>query len=121
MLDAEVEVGRYWTVTPIDERARLGDRAPLRLLGWGPGTPVTVLANPAAGIIAVRLGGRYVIDRQGRLRLPAEIRHACRLGTGDRLLVAVHPAEAVLVAYLPRAMNRMAASYHADLTRSDMQ
>ncbi|MFI5495247.1 hypothetical protein [Actinoplanes sp. NPDC051859] len=109
-------VGRYCAVTPIDDRRRLADRNPLRILGWGPGTPVTVSAEPQAGIIAVSLGGDETVDRQGRLRLIAEVRHGCRLATGDRLFVVAYPAEAVLVIYLWSAVSAMTSAYHGILT-----
>ncbi|GAB1690687.1 AbrB/MazE/SpoVT family DNA-binding domain-containing protein [Krasilnikovia sp. M28-CT-15] len=121
-LDTSTDNGtRYRTVSTIDDKGRLCDRTPLKTLDWHPGTPVCISANPTAGIIAVSLGGHDTIDTRGRLRLPADLRHACRLSTGDRLLVVAHPAEGVLVAYLPRALDAMTAAYHATLTTKEPQ
>jgi hypothetical protein len=47
-------------------------------------------------------GGPNNITRDGHLRLPARIRHACKLSAGDRLLVIV-TATPPMVAVYPMA------------------
>jgi bifunctional DNA-binding transcriptional regulator/antitoxin component of YhaV-PrlF toxin-antitoxin module len=110
----------YCCVTTVDDRGRLADRTPLRVLGWEPSTPTTIAMIPSVGIIVVRLDGPDAITRQGHLRLPANIRHGCRLAGGERLLVMVHPDQDVLVAYTPTAVDRMVSAYHANMLTEDV-
>jgi hypothetical protein len=89
----------YCVVTPIDARSRLADGSPARVLGWAPGHPISITAIPQDGgqIIGVRTGGPNAVTRQGHLRIPAYVRHLCRITTGDRLLVAATPGHGLTV------------------------
>lgn len=80
----------HCVVTPVDARGRLADSSPARMLGWEPGRPISVVVIPHSGrqIIGVRPGGPNAVTRQGHIRIPAYVRHLCRIATGDRLLVA---------------------------------
>ncbi|MBN1174456.1 MAG: hypothetical protein JXA67_19975 [Micromonosporaceae bacterium] len=120
LLDLHPDGGsRSCCVTTIDDRGRLADRTPLRVLGWEPATPVTIAAIPTAGIILVRHGGPDRLTRQGHLRLPATIRHDHRLTGGERLLILIHPADDLLVAYTPHALDQMTAAYHTQIPPQD--
>ena len=57
--------------------------------------------------------GRETVTGQGHLRLPADLRHALRLNSGDRLLVVAHPHQGLLVAYTMPALDAMVSSYHS--------
>jgi hypothetical protein len=118
MFDTPVGL-RYCAVTAVDDRGRVCDRTPLKVLGWGSGTPVTIVMLPAAGVAVVRRGGAAAVTRQGHLRIPADLRHGLRIGPGDRLLVVAHPADDVLVAYTPSAIDAMVASYHTSICAPD--
>jgi hypothetical protein len=89
----------YCTVTPMDCHGRLADRSPLRAVGWQPEQPVTITASPDHQLVTVRAGGPNAITRDGRLRLPARVRRACRLAAGDRLLVTATTGPAGLAIY----------------------
>jgi hypothetical protein len=104
----------YYVITTIDARGRIADRSPLRVLQWPPAHPLTVSLATNVAIIA-RPGGRTAVTRQGHLRLPAAVRHACRLKAGDRLLVATVPDLGMLVAYTMRALDEMVLAYHTRL------
>lgn len=78
----------FCTVTPIDDRGRLADRSPIRAAGWRPGQPVTISMTDDHSVVIIQASGPETITRHGHLRLPMRVRHACRLSTGDRLLVA---------------------------------
>lgn len=99
--------------TTMDDRGRLADRTIVRSLGWGPQSAITVTVLPNAGIIAVLAGGIETLTSTGFLRLSANIRHTCRLRPGDRLLLVARPAERVLLAYPPYAVDAMTSAYHA--------
>ena len=119
LFDTQANGPRYCAVTTVNERGRVADRTPLKALGWEAGTPVTIAMIPSAGVIVVRRGGTGAVTLQGHLRLPADIRHGCRIRGGDRLLVVAHPAEHVLVAYTPYAIDAMAAAYHTSIPALD--
>ena len=77
--------------TTVDDRGRIGVLAPLRELGWSPGYVLS--CRIADGVIAVSpstSGGGHRIGRRGYLRIPAPLRHRCRLAPGSRVLVVAH-------------------------------
>jgi hypothetical protein len=111
----------HYTVTAIDGRGRLADRSPLRVLQWPPGFPVAVSVVQGAVVVVPSRKGREVITRQGHLRLPAAVRHLCRLKAGDRLLLAACPDRSLLLAYTMAALDAMVLAYHATLHREVAQ
>jgi hypothetical protein len=117
--DGNADGQRYCVATTVDYRGRLADRTPLKVMGWAPAVGITVSMIPNAGIIIVARGGADAVTRQGHLRLPPNIRHGCRIRTGDRLVVVAHLDEGVLVGYTPFAMDAMASAYHASITALD--
>lgn len=82
--------------TTVDDRGRVGVLAPLRELGWTTGSVLSY--RFVDGVIAVSPSppGGYRIGRRGYLRIPAPLRHRCRLAPGSRVLVVVHRRVALL-------------------------
>jgi hypothetical protein len=119
--DGNAEGARYCVATTVDYRGRFADRTPLKIMGWEPATSITISMIPNAGIILVRRGGADAVTRQGHLRLPPNIRHGCRIRTGDRVLVVAHLDDGVLVGYTPFAMDAMASAYHASIATLDIR
>lgn len=109
----------YYAVTPLDARGRLADRSPIRALGWRPGQPITITVLRHAIVVTAHPQGADSITRQGHLRLPARIRHACRLNPGDRLLVAAAPTPGVLVAYTMALLESILREHHAAASSSE--
>lgn len=119
-----------YVVTAVDARGRLADASPVRALGWPPGTPVVLHVVQGAVVVVTRAvthnagpgrqegprRERHMITRQGHLRLPAHVRHGCRLDPGARLLVAAHPDSAVLVAFTTRVLDGVLRAYYESLT-----
>jgi hypothetical protein len=101
------ESDTHYVVTAVDARGRLADASPLRQLAWAPGTPVTLHVVRGQVVVVTRSStpGRYAITQQGHLRLPATVRHACRLRVGARVLVAAHPETGVLVVFTTRLLD----------------
>lgn len=89
----------HCVLTPIDDRGRLADRSPIRALGWSPGQPITISIVQLKVVVISQPNGIERITRQGHLRLPARIRHVCRITPGDRLLIAAALATGVLAVY----------------------
>jgi hypothetical protein len=102
----------FCAVTPMDDRGRLADRAPVHAAGWSPGQLVTISATPDHCVI-VHVGGPETITRHGHLRLPARIRHACALSPGDRLLVIVTSTPRLLAVYPMAAVEAVLCHQHA--------
>jgi hypothetical protein len=101
--------GTYYAVTTVDARGRLADRSPLRALHWVAGLRVEVTPTPESISVTPSSAGRDMITLQGHIRLPARVRRACGLRTGDRLLVVAHPADDLLTAY---TMSTLDALFH---------
>lgn len=90
--------------TTVDDRGRVGVLAPLRELGWSTGSVLS--CRLVDGVIAVSPSppGGNRIGRRGYLRIPAPLRHRCRLAPGSRVLVVarrgtglleIHPSASV--------------------------
>lgn len=103
--------GMYFAVTKIDNRGRLADRSPIRVLGWSPNRSVTISVFNGLFIVVSRSHGPNTITRQGHLRLPADVRHSCRLAPGAQLLVAACPERDLLAAYTASALEAMLSAY----------
>lgn len=105
----------YYVVTTIDLRGRLADRSPLHVLDWPPGLRVALSPGADTVTITPQSTAADVITSQGHVRLPARIRHACRLAVGDRLLVVADPDHDRLIAYIMSAVDAMIARRDADM------
>jgi hypothetical protein len=89
----------YCAVTPIDDRGRLADRSPIRAMKWQPGQRLTLSVTQGMAMAAPQPNGAECITSHGYLRLPARIRHVCRIAPGDRLLIAAMPESRSVVVY----------------------
>jgi hypothetical protein len=64
--------------------------------------------------------GPFGVTRQGHLRLPAALRRGCRIGPGDRVLLAAEPAEGVVVVHPPAALDAMLTRFLAEVMAGDV-
>jgi len=103
----------HYVVTSVDVHGRIGDRTPLRRLGWEPGQPVSISLAGRAIVVGNEPGSPATVTRQGYLRLPASVRHTLRLQPGDRLLVASHFDAGKLVAYPTAVLDQMLLAYQS--------
>jgi hypothetical protein len=83
----------------IDASGRVADRAITSALGWRPGDRLALAAD--AGVVIARRdpGGMVTMPSRPYLVIPAALRRRCGLRAGDRLLLAVFPAQDALAAY----------------------
>lgn len=89
-IDPVVEAeGFRYTVSTICCHGQLKDRAPVKLLGWLPGQRISLTVSGQSVAVAADSEGFAQIGPAGHLRLPAPVRHQCRIEAGDQLLVAV--------------------------------
>lgn len=109
----------FFVSTKIDNRGRLADRSAVRELGWRPEAQVSFSANRGA-LIVVSGCGHYGITRQGYLRLPAEVRHRCRVAAGDRLLVVIPPERDRLLIFTAATVTAAVSQAHEAMRRSGL-
>jgi hypothetical protein len=107
----------YYGITTICCHGQLGDRMPIRLLGWVPGHPVTWTVVGRIAEATEGTSGGTPIGRHGHLRLPAIVRHQCRIERGDRLLVAATPEARILLVYPLAAVHQTLAHLHQQAGR----
>jgi hypothetical protein len=83
----------------IDASGRVADRAVISVLGWRPGDRLTLSA--AAGVVTARRdpAGMVIMPARPYVAIPAALRRRCALRPGDRVLLAVFPAQDALAAY----------------------
>jgi bifunctional DNA-binding transcriptional regulator/antitoxin component of YhaV-PrlF toxin-antitoxin module len=83
----------------IDESGRVADRTITSALGWHAGDRLTLTA--AAGVVIARRdpAGMVTMPAKPYIAIPAALRRRCGLRPGDRVLLAVIPAEDALAAY----------------------
>lgn len=95
--------GACFHTTTVDDRGRVGVRSPLRELGWAAGAELSFRLVDGVVVVSPTAGG-YRIDARGYLRIPAALRHRCRLTPGGRVLLVairrrdlleIHPTVAV--------------------------
>ena len=83
----------------MDESGRVADRAMTSTLGWQPGDRLTLTA--ASGVVTARRdpAGMVTMSAKPYIVIPAALRRRCGLRPGDRVLLAVFPAQDALAAY----------------------
>jgi AbrB family looped-hinge helix DNA binding protein len=83
----------------IDASGRVADRAVTSVLGWRSGDRLILTA--AAGVVTARRdpAGMVTVPSRPYVVIPAALRRRCGLRPGDRVLLAVFPAQDTLAAY----------------------
>jgi hypothetical protein len=110
--------GVHYGFGRIDSSGRVADRSIVSVLGWRPGDRLTLTA--AAGVVIARRdpGGLVTMMAKPYLVIPAALRRRCALRAGDRLLLAVFPAQDTLAAYSFAVVDH-ALRAHAPFPRTD--
>jgi hypothetical protein len=103
----------------IDDRGRIAESTVIRALGWLPGTRLDVRESGGLLLVNADRQGVFSVTGRGHLRLPATVRHWCRLAPGDRVLLAGDPAEGLLVVHPPAALDAMITQFHASVLGGD--
>jgi hypothetical protein len=111
------DTAAYYALSSIDVWGRIADRSALHALRWGPASSLAISVLGEAIVVFAQPAGKHVLGRQGHLRLPASVRHACQIGGGDRLLlVALADRDLLLVHTMPALELMLQAYYGADPT-----
>jgi hypothetical protein len=106
----------FYAVSTVDTWGRLADRSALLKLGWRPGTAIAIAVTGDVIAVTVQCNGSRRIAPQGYLRLPASVRSAAHVRAGDRLLLAAHLDQGLLIAYPPAVLDAMVST--PDRTRT---
>lgn len=102
-----------YVVSAVDKSGRVADRNIVRVMGWAPGTRLSIRERAASIVVAPHAQGVNRIDDRGYLLLPAAVRRWCHLAAGDRLLLAADPAAGVLVGHCFAVLDQLFADVHA--------
>jgi hypothetical protein len=113
--EPDMGAGRFYAAAVLDDRGRLSDRSAVKQLAWRAGMPITIDSHPQTGLVLIYPGGSHRLTRDGYVRVPAKVRHNCRLEGGDRVLMVASIERQVLGVYLPSAVEAMIAAYHEAL------
>jgi hypothetical protein len=105
----------------VDSTGRVVDRAITQALGWTPGIRLHIRINGGLIVVESDVHGVFAISGQGHVRLPARVRHWCRLATGDRVLLVADPAIQRLVVHPPAALTAMVAVAHSEALARGVQ
>jgi hypothetical protein len=97
----------------LDDRGRIADRAVVRVLGWVPGTRLAMRESHGLVLVEADRQGVFAVTGAGHVRLPATVRHWCRLAAGDRVLLVAEPAYGLLVVHPPAVLDAMVDRAHA--------
>lgn len=108
----------FYCVTPIDNRGRLADRSPLRIMQWLPMQPIDYTVNSESVTVTESGSGRWAINGQGHLCLPSGIRFTMGVRPVDRLLIAADLQGARLHLFTMDRLDR-ALGIHRPLRNGD--
>jgi hypothetical protein len=103
---------RFGLVT-VDTNGRVAETSLTRALGWTDTTRLHIQAYTGLIVVAADEHGIFRLSRLGHLKLPAAARHWCRLGAGDRVLLAADPINSLLVVHPPVVLEELVAGLHA--------
>ena len=106
-LIAQRDRSPVYGLAAVDSRGRVADHLVVQALGWQRGTPLTTLMTGGLILVTATEDGQLAVSSQGRVHLPAAVRHACRIVPGDRVLLAAEPDEGVLVVHPPATIDAM--------------
>jgi AbrB family looped-hinge helix DNA binding protein len=106
-------------LTTVDGRGRVADLVVARALAWRPGNRLNVRVTGNVIILAAADAGQIAVSSQGRVHLPAAVRHACGIAAGDRVLLAAEPADGVLVVHPLATLDAMITLLHDRVMAGD--
>jgi bifunctional DNA-binding transcriptional regulator/antitoxin component of YhaV-PrlF toxin-antitoxin module len=100
-------------MTAIDRDGRLAAVGVVAALGWRQGTRLDIRLRGGLVLITADPHAVFRVTRPGHVRLPATVRHWCRLSAGSRVLIVADPVAGRLVVYPPATLRTMITVFHA--------
>ncbi|WP_329408248.1 AbrB/MazE/SpoVT family DNA-binding domain-containing protein [Nocardia vinacea] len=108
LLHSPLPEAASYRLRPVDTVGRINDQELVDSMGWHPGDHLGWSVRADLAFLSFDVDGAARITVQRCLRLPAELRHALGIRSGDRVLLAPDPARGILVLFSPRALHDMA-------------
>jgi hypothetical protein len=102
----------WYSVTTVDDRGRMSDRSPIRLLAWRAGQRIRVVAIHRILLLSTSPSGTAYVTQQRHLRIPLGIRRGCRIAPGARLLAAACREHNLLALYPATVVDEALTAYH---------
>ncbi|MBL7256006.1 hypothetical protein [Paractinoplanes lichenicola] len=104
----DVVFGMCW----MDQAGRVTDRRLMDSLGWTPGIRVGFTIHEQLIVVTADKDGVRGLDDRRQVRLPVNVRRACRLYNRERLLLAALPDRQRLIIHPPAALGQLTATAH---------
>jgi hypothetical protein len=96
----------------VDGGGRILAGATVTSLRWSPGDRIRFTIRDGLIVAMTDVVGERDLGEDGLVRLPVVVRRACRLQTGDRILLAALPARQRLIIHPPATLARLTAAVH---------
>lgn len=96
----------------LDCGGRITARTTVTSLQWTTGDRIRFTVRDGLIVAKIDPTGQRDLGQHGILRLPVEMRRACRLDAGDRILLAALPARQRLIIHPPATLATLTATVH---------
>jgi hypothetical protein len=103
-------------MSSIDCGGRITGRTVMGSLEWSPGDRIRFNVREGLIVAMVDSLGHRDLGAHGVLLLPVEVRRACRLQAGDRILLAALPTQQRLILHPPATLATLTAALHDTAT-----
>lgn len=103
-------------MSSLDCGGRITARTTLTSLRWTVGDRIRFNIRNGLIVAVVDPRGHRDLGNHGVLLLPVEVRRACRLQAGDRILLAALPAQQRLILHPPATLATLTAALHHSAT-----
>jgi hypothetical protein len=103
-------------MSSLDCGGRIAARTAMGSLRWSPGDRVRFSVRDGLIVAMVDSLGQRELGQHGVLLLPVEVRRACLLEAGDRILLAALPTQQRLILHPPATLATLTAALHDTAT-----
>ena len=103
-------------MSSIDCGGRITARTTVASLRWSPGNRIRFSVRDGLIVAMVDSLGHRDLGKHGSLLLPVEVRRACRLQAGDRILLAALPTQQRLILHPPATLATLTEALHDTAT-----
>ena len=103
-------------MSSLDCGGRITAGTTITKLRWSPGDRIRFSVREGLIVAMVDPLGHRDLGKHGSLLLPVEVRRACRLQAGDRILLAALPTQQRLILHPPATLATLTAALHDTAT-----
>ncbi|MFC3897182.1 AbrB/MazE/SpoVT family DNA-binding domain-containing protein [Lentzea rhizosphaerae] len=91
----------------LDDRGRVADRQMTAALNWTATTRLNIRHHDGLLAVTADPHGVFKLSKQGHVRLPADVRRAGHLRSGDRVLLVAHLDRQAITVFPPVALDQL--------------